>query len=133
MNAYIIINFIKSFHFIPRSNFLFGYLKTSFDLLNKSVIIIFDIALLKNNGSDFMFGCELLIITFLCISIFSSLLRSISTFCSIILSGLSILLINLFIVSHVKYSYSIIWVNVLSCSFCVCKMLMRFSYILFWG
>ena len=133
MNAYIIINFIKSFHFISRSNFLFGYLKTSFDLLNKSVIIIFDIALLKNNGSDFMLGCELLIITFLCISIFSSLLRSISTFCSIILSGLSILLINLFIISHVKYSYSIIWVNVLSSSFCVCKMLMRFSYILFWG
>ena len=132
MDTNIIIYFVKSLHFILCGDFLFCNFKTSLNLLNKSIVVIFDIALFKNNGSNLMLRSQLLVISFLGIRIFSSLLRCISAFCYIILCVLPVLLIDLFIISHIKYSYSIIWVYVLSCPFRICKMLMRFPYILFW-
>lgn len=131
MDSHVIIYFIKSFHLIFSSNFLFSNFKTSLNLLNKSIIIIFNIALFKYNRSDLMLRSQLLIVTFLGINIFSSLLRCIPSFRSCILAILTIQFIVLFIISHIKYPYSIILVYIFSSPFCICEMLMRFANILF--
>ena len=133
MHSNIIIYLFKTFHFIFSCNFLLCNFKTSFNLLNKLIIIIFNITFLKYNGSYLMFGCKLLIVSFLSICIFASLLRSISSFCSCILTILSITLIILFILCHIKYSDSIILIDIFSSSFCIGKMFMRLSYIFFRG
>ena len=131
MNSNIVINLIESFYFILRCNFLLCNFKTSFNLLYKLIIIVFNITFLKYNWCYLMLRSKQLIVSFLGIYIFSSRLRCISRFHSCILPILSVALIILFILCHIKYSNSIILIDIFCGSFSICKVFMRLSYIFF--
>ena len=138
MDADVVVDQVETFHFILGRYFLLCYLVTPFDLLDKSCLIIFDVALFENDRSNFMLACKsiilrstfspglIVLVTLSCVSC-SSALRGIS----LVRILLPVLILSVLNLSNIENSDAIILIVVLCGSFRVCKMLVGLSNILF--
>jgi hypothetical protein len=135
MDSHVVIYFLESFQLIFSSDFLFCDFVTFFDLLDESIVIIFDVTLLKNDGSYFMFSSYFLIAipgTLIVFFIDNPVWRLLPLFrLTIFLLGLIFLFIFQIVV-HVKYSDSIIWIIILCSPFGIGELLVRFSHVFLW-
>jgi hypothetical protein len=58
VHPYVVIDFVKALNFIFGNYLLFGNFVRALDLLDKSKVVIFHVALLKDDGSYFVLGSE---------------------------------------------------------------------------